>query len=129
MSQRLAPCPDSVGLVAETVPKNEPVKSYAPGSPERASIKAALARMESDVADLPLFVGGLQLRTTRQRPVVMPHRHHHTLAQVHQADADHVEAAIAACRAAAPDWSRASAAERASIFLKAADLLAGPWRD
>jgi 1-pyrroline-5-carboxylate dehydrogenase len=103
--------------------------AYAPGSPERASIKAALMRMESEVADLPLFVGVQQLRTTRQRPVVMPHRHRHRLAQAHQADADHVEQAIAACRAAAPDWSRTSAAERASIFLKAADLLAGPWRD
>jgi 1-pyrroline-5-carboxylate dehydrogenase len=85
--------------------------------------------MESEVPDLPLFVGAQQLMTTRRRPVVMPHRHRHMLAQVHQADAEHVEQAIAACREAAPDWSRTSSVERASIFLRAADLLAGPWRD
>jgi 1-pyrroline-5-carboxylate dehydrogenase len=129
MHHRFAACPDTVGAWAETSPKNEAVKSYAPASAERASIKAMLARMESEVADLPLFIGARQVRTTRQLPVVMPHRHRHVLAQAHQAEAEHVRAAITACRAATPDWSRASVAERAGIFLKAADLLSGPWRD
>jgi 1-pyrroline-5-carboxylate dehydrogenase len=129
MSQRHAANHYTGGAHSETAPKNEPVRSYASGSPERQSIRAALAQMESEIAELQLYVSGRQERTTRQLPVVMPHRHRHVLAMAHQAEAEHVRAAIAACRAAAPDWSRTSSTERASIFLKAADLLAGPWRD
>jgi len=129
MGQEFAASHDAFGIHLRSSPANEPVKSYAPGSAERDSIQSALESMTNQVIDLPLFVGGQEVRRTSQIPVVMPHRHHHLLARAHQAGADDVQAAIAACTAAAFDWSRTSAAERASIFLKAADLLAGPWRD
>ena len=123
MSQRLAATHDTVGARSETSSKNEPVRSYAPDSPERQSIKAALAQVETETVDLPLFVSGRQVPSTRQLPVVMPH----VLAR-------HMRPRPNTCEqrsppAAAPDWSRTSSTERASVFLKAADLLAGPWRD
>jgi 1-pyrroline-5-carboxylate dehydrogenase len=129
MDQGFAASHSAFGIHLRSSPTNEPVKDYAPGSTERANIQSALAAMANEVDDLPLFIGGRPVRKAKQTPVVMPHRHKHVLAQAHQSEPDDVQAAITACEAAAYDWSRTSAAERASIFLKAADLLAGPWRD
>lgn len=129
MHQGSASSGSTFGIHLRPSPVNEPVKAYAPGSAERTCIQMALKTMADELADLPLVIDGSAVRKTCQSPVVMPHCHSHVLAQAHQADAEDVMMAIKACEAAAYDWSRASATERASIFLKAADLLAGPWRD
>src|SRR5690348_15240873 len=87
-------------------PSNEPVKSYAPGTPERAEVKAELKRQRHHVADIPLVIGGQHLRGRATEAVVSPHNHHLTLAQVQQATADDVQAAIKAATAAQKEWSR-----------------------
>jgi 1-pyrroline-5-carboxylate dehydrogenase len=110
-------------------PVNEPVRSYAPGSPERAGLKTRLAAMAGDVADIPVVVGGREHRTGAAASVVMPHDHQHVLGQVQQATPELVRRAIDAAAIAHRDWSARSYEERAAVFLKAADLLAGSWRD
>ena len=109
--------------------RNEAVRSYAPGSAERASLRGALATMTGERIDLPLVIGGREVRTGALEPAAMPHRHAHILADAHLASLVEVEAAVAAAKAAWPDWSRTSWDARARIFLKAADLVSGPWRD
>lgn len=111
------------------VPENEQARDYRPGSDHRASIAATLDRMMAEKIELPLFIDGHGLGTGRLQDVVMPHHHSHVLARAHLAGAKEVRAAIEAARAAACDWSGCHWSERASVFLKAADLLAGPWRD
>lgn len=108
---------------------NEPVRSYAPGSPERASIKAKLVAMASERIDLPLVIGGKDVRTGTLQSAVMPHRHAHVLADAHMAGRKEIEAAIAAALEARASWSATPWQERANIFLRAADLLSGPSRD
>jgi len=107
---------------------NEPVRSYAPGSPERAELKAELARLQGERIELPLVIGGKALGTSESFEAVMPHRKEHVLADVSRGDASHVQQAIDAARAAHYDWSRLPWEERASVFLRASELLAGPWR-
>ena len=109
-------------------PLNEPVNPYLPGSPERALLKDTLKRMSSEKIDIPLVIGGKQIRTGKTVEVRMPHKHSHVLATAHEGDASHVEQAIAAARAARHDWSRTPFQERAAIFLKAAELLATKYR-
>src|SRR5579859_2022717 len=109
-------------------PVNEPVLSYAPGTAERAELKRVLADVSAHPMDIPVVVGGREIRTGKTVPVVMPHRHRHVLATVHHAGPAEVQAAIAAAREAWRDWSRWSLADRAAVFLKAADLLAGRHR-
>ena len=108
---------------------NEPVKGYLPGSPERASLAAKLREFSGQRLEIPLVIGGEEVRTGRTRAAVMPHRHAHILADVHQGGAAETERAIAAARAAWGPWSRLPWWERAAVFLRAADLLSGPWRD
>jgi 1-pyrroline-5-carboxylate dehydrogenase len=108
---------------------NEPVRSYAPGSGERAAMSAALAAMAGETHEMPSVIAGRDVRTGILADAVMPHRHAHVLGHAHQARANDVVAAIAAAKEASGDWSRLPWTERAAIFLKAADLLAGPWRD
>ena len=108
---------------------NEPVKSYAPGSPERASIKARLETMARERIELPLVIGGRELRTGTLQPCVMPHRHAQLLADAHMAGRREIEAAIAAALAARASWSAMPWQERAGVFLRAAELLSGPCRD
>ena len=108
---------------------NEAVKTYAPGSPERASLAATLARLSAEPIELPLVIGGQAVRTRRPVPVVMPHNHAHVLGEAHQAGAEQVTCAIAAANRAWHGWSRRHWSERAAVFLRAAELLAGPWRD
>ncbi|MHC5212671.1 MAG: L-glutamate gamma-semialdehyde dehydrogenase [Planctomycetota bacterium] len=110
-------------------PKNEPVRAYAPGSPERASLKAALDAARGEAAEVPLWIGGKPVTTSRTAKLAEPHDHGRSLGTACLGDAGHVEAAAQAAAAASADWAAASFEERASVFLKAADLLAGPWRD
>ncbi|NCQ61929.1 MAG: L-glutamate gamma-semialdehyde dehydrogenase, partial [Myxococcales bacterium] len=110
------------------LPKNEPVLSYAPGSAERAELKQALERMAGAQVQIPVVVDGQERRSGETVPVVMPHDHAHVLGHVHQATAADVNDAIAASQKAAPAWRAMPFAERAAIFLRAAELLAGRRR-
>ena len=110
-------------------PKNEPVLGYLPGSAERASLKRALTTLTDQPADVPLYIGDERRRTGRTSSIVAPHRHRQVLGTVHAGGAAEVEAAIAAAKRAAPGWSALPWEQRAAVFLRAADLLAGPWRD
>ena len=105
-------------------PVNEPILGYAPGSPERAELKRTLKDLSSRQVEIPLIIGGKEVRTGRTVDVTMPHCHHHVLAKVEQAGPREVEAAIAAARDAWREWSAWGFERRAAIFLKAADLLA-----
>ena len=109
-------------------PRNEPVLTYAPGTPERAAIKAELKRLGGAVTEIPVIVNGQDIRTGKTVRVVSPHRHSHHLADTHQADARALGAAVAAARRAHRDWASWRFEDRAAVFLKAAELLAGPWR-
>jgi 1-pyrroline-5-carboxylate dehydrogenase len=109
-------------------PINEPILSYAPGSPEREAIKAALKKMSSEVVDIPLIIGGKEVRTGKTHDVVVPHRHSQVLARVHQADARSINLAVQSADRAWRDWSNWKFEDRAAVFLRAAELLAGPWR-
>src|SRR5688572_9881349 len=108
---------------------NEPVRAYAPGSPERLSLERRLASLAAERTDLPMVIGGRDLRTDRTSPCVMPHAHSHELGRAHLGGATQVAKAIEVARAVAPAWSRTPWTERAAVFLRAADLLAGPWRE
>src|SRR2546423_2232148 len=109
-------------------PLNEPVLSYAPGTRERTELKQALQDLSSRQIEIPIVIGGKEIRTGRTVDTVMPHDHGHILARVHQAGTEEVQAAVAAAPDAVHDWSRRSLTERAAVFLKAADLLATRWR-
>ncbi len=109
-------------------PVNEPVLSYAPGAPERAELKRTLKDLSSRQLDVPLIIGGREVRTGTTTDVVMPHCHHHVLAKVQQAGPAEVQAAIAAALDAWREWSGWGLERRAAIFLKAADLLATRYR-
>jgi len=109
-------------------PVNEPVKSYAPGSPEKAELKARLSAMAGERIDIPLIIGGEEVRTGDTTTAVMPHDHRHVLADWHRASREHVERAISAAHAAHREWSSWPWEDRAAVFLKAAELLATTWR-
>jgi 1-pyrroline-5-carboxylate dehydrogenase len=115
-------------IVTVPPPINEPVKGYVAGSPERAQLAVELRRLASEVPEIPAVIGGERVTTGRLLPVVMPHAHRHVLAQVHLADPPLVERAIAAAAAASHDWAAMRWEARAAVFLRAAELLAGPWR-
>lgn len=109
-------------------PKNEPVLSYAPGSNERVALKKALEECRAREADIPMYIGGEQIRTGKKKALNPPHDHKHILGYFHEGDRSHVEQAINAALAAKELWAALDWEQRASIFLKAADLLAGPYR-
>jgi 1-pyrroline-5-carboxylate dehydrogenase len=108
---------------------NEPVRGYAPGSPERESLRRRVAEMRGERLEIPLVIGGRDVRTGKTREAVEPHRRSSVLADVHQGGPAEVQQAIDAAAAAWEDWSRWPWTERAAVFLRAAELLAGPWRD
>jgi 1-pyrroline-5-carboxylate dehydrogenase len=126
--------PASAGLVGfsgnRRVPKpvNEPVRTYAPGSPERAELKARLSQMASERVEIPIIIGGKEIRTGDLGRSVMPHAHQHVLAEYHKATPKHAEMAIAAAREAWREWSNWPWEDRAAVLLKAAELLATTWR-
>ncbi len=117
------------GLIHPPLPDNEPVQSYAPGSPERASIKATLIEMMGQQIEIPLRIGGEEIRTGNVAQCVCPHDHGHVLATYHKAGPKEVQMAIEASQEAYRSWSEMPWESRAAVFLKAADLLAGPYRD
>jgi 1-pyrroline-5-carboxylate dehydrogenase len=109
-------------------PQNDPNRAYLPGSPERAALKARLKQMAGERADIPLIIGGAEVRTGNVRQVVMPHDHAHVLGDWHVAEADHVSDAITAAIKARREWASWSLPDRAAVFLRAAELLATTWR-
>jgi 1-pyrroline-5-carboxylate dehydrogenase len=117
------------GIFRPPPPVNEPVRSYAPGTPERASLQVRLEQMKGERPELPCVIGGKDVTTGTQKQAVMPHDKEHVLADVHQGGAKEVEQAIEAAGEAWHDWNRLPWEERAAVFLRAAELLAGPWRD
>jgi 1-pyrroline-5-carboxylate dehydrogenase len=117
------------GTFRAPLPRNEPVREYAPGSPERARLKAELARQASEPVLVPLVIGGREVRSGDTRPITMPHDKQARLGEFHQARPQDVQAALEAASAAKPAWAAMPWQERAAIFLKAGELLAGPWRE
>jgi 1-pyrroline-5-carboxylate dehydrogenase len=111
------------------VPANEPILQYAPGSPERSRLKAKLDELSNQKFEIPLIIGGKEIFTGDTDHCVMPHDHQHVLATYHRASEEHVEMAIKAAHEAWNEWSEMPWQDRAAIFLKMADLLAGPYRD
>lgn len=139
LTARICPTPPGVprhpspaasmnGIPATPSPINEPIFSYAPGSPERAELQAELARQADQVVDIPLVIGGEEVRTGNTVDVVMPHDHGHVIARAHMAGPAEVRQAIDAANAAHREWSMMRWEDRVAVFLKVADLLAGPRR-
>jgi 1-pyrroline-5-carboxylate dehydrogenase len=116
------------GIYHIPYPKNEPVLSYGPGTKERAALRQALDAARGTTADIPMYIGGEEVRTGSKIAIRPPHDHQHILGYFHEGDAGHVEQAVQAALNAKPLWDDLSWEHRASIFLKAADLLAGPYR-
>ena len=109
-------------------PINEPINSYAPGTPQRAELKARLKSMAAEKVDIPLIIGGREIRTGNLHDVVMPHDHGHVLGQYHLAGTEHIQQAIAASAAARREWAAWPWEDRAAVLLRAAELLATTWR-
>jgi 1-pyrroline-5-carboxylate dehydrogenase len=116
------------GTFTPPLPVNEPVKSYAPGSPEKAELKRRLESMGNENVEIPLLIGGKEVRTGKTENCVEPHDHRHVLGKYHKGGAKEIESAVAAANAAWKGWSETPFEARAAVFLKAAELLAGPWR-
>lgn len=108
--------------------KNEPVLSYAPGTHERETLKKTLAELNKGGLDIPMIIDGKEVRTNNTKEIRPPHNHKHLLGVYHQGDKSNVEMAIAAALKAKPAWEAMNWESRAAIFLKAADLIAGPYR-
>ncbi len=123
-----APAAAFAGVRRVPPPVNDPNRSYAPGSAERAELKARLKAMAGEKLDIPLVIGGKEIRTGRTAKTVMPHAHRHVLAEYHLAGPEHVAQAIAAAAEAQREWGSWPWEDRAAVLLKAADLLATTWR-
>ena len=108
---------------------NEPILSFAPGSPERASLQAKYDEMAAQTIEIPLIIGGKEIKTGDTGNCVMPHNHQHVLATFHKAEETEANMAIDAAMDTWKTWSKTSLEERTAIFRKAAELLQGPWRD
>lgn len=118
----------STGFFKVPVPVNEPILSYAPGTKERTALKAALAEGRSKEIDVPMYINGKEVRTGKKVAMRPPHDHQHVLGYYHQGEAEHIQQAIDAALAARRQWANLAWEQRAAIFLKAADLIAGPYR-
>jgi 1-pyrroline-5-carboxylate dehydrogenase len=108
--------------------KNEPILGYAPGSPERTELKAMIDKLRKEEADIPMYIGGQEIRTGVKHSIHPPHDRAHLLGHYHFGNKTHVQQAIDAALAAKKEWAALPWEQRAAIFLKAADLLAGPYR-
>jgi 1-pyrroline-5-carboxylate dehydrogenase len=117
------------GVFRVPTPTNEPIKGFAPGSPERESLQSRLASLSGEVPEIPLIIGGKEIRTGNIEDVVMPHKHGHVIAKAHMAGPAEAQLAVDAAEAARHDWAGLPWEERAAVLLRAADLLCGPWRD
>lgn len=118
----------SFGIFQVPTPSNEPVKTYAPGTPERKALKDAIADLRNCVLDIPMYIGGQKMYTDCKQRIAPPHDHRHTLGYFSVGDKGHVEQAINAALGAKALWAAMPWEHRASIFLKAAELIAGPYR-
>jgi 1-pyrroline-5-carboxylate dehydrogenase len=116
------------GFFKVPVPTNEPVLDYAPGSKERVELKNTLEVLRSKVIEIPMFIGGKEVKTDKLVEIYPPHDRHHLVAKFHKGNASHVEAAVEAALAAKPAWEKMPWEQRAAIFLKAAELISGPYR-
>jgi 1-pyrroline-5-carboxylate dehydrogenase len=116
------------GVRRVPTPINESNRTYAPGTPERAELKARLKSMAAETIDIPIVIGGKEIRTGKTEKVVMPHDHSHVLAEFHRAGPEHVQQAIAASAEARRDWSAWPWEDRAAVVLRAAEMLATTWR-
>ena len=116
------------GIYKVPVPKNEIVLTYAPGTKEREDLKKALSEARSHEADIPMYIGSEEVRSNDKKPLNPPHDHQHVLGYFHEGDAQHVEQAVKAAMGAKAAWAELPWEHRASVFLKAADLIAGPYR-
>lgn len=117
------------GIFCPPVPVNEPVRGYAPESPERASIQAHLETMSGEERSLPNVIDGEHRESGNTVDVVEPHDHNHVIGRLHLASDEDIHDAFEAAASAKQDWANASWEDRAAVFLKAAELLQGPWRD
>ncbi|MFN8285885.1 MAG: L-glutamate gamma-semialdehyde dehydrogenase [Chitinophagales bacterium] len=118
----------ATGFFKVPIAKNEPVKSYAPGSPERIELKKKLAEMRAEVRDIPMFIGNKLVKEGKKLPLTPPHDHKHLLGYYYKSESKHIKQAIDAALAARKKWTAMEWEQRAAIFLKAADLIAGPYR-
>ena len=118
----------STGFFVVPTPVNEPILSYAPGTKEREMLKSALAEARAKTIDIPMYIGGKEVRSGKTVSIHPPHDHQHLLGHYHQGDKSHVEAAIKAALEAKSAWANMPWEQRAAIFLKAAELIAGPYR-
>ncbi|HWB64566.1 MAG TPA: L-glutamate gamma-semialdehyde dehydrogenase [Chitinophagales bacterium] len=118
----------ATGFFKVPVAHNEPVKAYQPGSPERVELQKKLAEMRAEVRDIPMFIGGKEVTDGKKLPVNPPHDHQHVLGYYYKSEKQHVTQAIEAALAARENWVNMAWEQRAAIFLKAAELMAGPYR-
>ncbi|HXU25976.1 MAG TPA: aldehyde dehydrogenase family protein, partial [Bacteroidia bacterium] len=118
----------SKGVFKVPTPYNEPIKNYAPKSAERIELQAMLKHLRSQELDIPMYIGGKEVRSNDKIRLAPPHDHKHTLGHFHKSTKEHVKQAIDAALAAKEQWANLSWEHRASIFLKAAELIAGPYR-
>ena len=125
-----APAPIAAFAGVRRIPEpiNDPNRLYAPGSPERAELKARLKTMAAEKIEIPIIIGGKEIRTGRTEKTVMPHDHQHVLAEYHLAGPEHVQQAIAASADARREWAAWAWEDRAAVILRAAELLATSWR-
>ena len=118
----------STGFFNVPKPHNEPINSYAPNTPQREALKAKLAEMRSQIADVPMYIGSEEVRTNNKQPLTCPHDHQHILGYYHEGDATHVNQAIESALEAREQWANLPWQNRVTIFLKAADLSATKYR-
>ncbi len=118
----------STGFYQVPTPTNEPIYPYAPGTPEREALQTTLKALKAEPAEVPLYIGSEQIKTDVKKPLTSPHNHQQVLGHYYEGDAGHVQQAIDSALGAKPAWENMPWEQRASIFLKAADLIAGPYR-
>lgn len=115
-------------LITFAKPENEPVKSYKPGSPERIELQKELERQSNEVVEIPIIIGGKEVRTGDMGEVVMPHDHHHVIARYHKVGEKEVKMAIDAAMAAKKEWENTPWDERACIMARIGEMLATKYR-